>query len=318
DFEIGMIASAYSLATFVSSNIFGRLSDFYDRKKIILLGLLLSAIFFFAQSFSTSPIHLLAIRALLGFSLGIFPAALISYAYEKNRNIGYFSSFGSLGWAIGQLLAGMIVIYEGIFTFGAFLVCLAFLIVLYEKISGNAPLERKGSLSLIKSNFSVYLAFFLRHTGASAVWLIFPIHLAEIGISRFWIGVIYFTNSFLQFIVMQRIEKYDPRILLNIGTLLSALAFLLYSIALNVWEFLGIQFIIATAWSAMYVGSLRLLLERNAERNTVTGFLNSTIHLSTILGSIFGGIVAQNFGYKACFYFGAILSLFAISSRVKN
>lgn len=318
DVEVGLIASAYSFSTFIASMIFGRLADFYDRKFILLSGLLLSALFFSAQCFVTTPLQLLLVRALIGFSIGIFPAALVTYAYERSRNVGSFSAFGSLGWAFGQLMAGIIVIYHGIFAFGALLFFLAFLIVIREQIPLQKLKRARGSLKIIQQNFSIYFAFFVRHVGASAVWLVFPIYLSELGISKFWIGVIYFMNSFLQFVIMQRIERFNPNLLLSTGTIFSGFAFLLYALATHVYEFLAIQLLIAIGWSAMYVGSLRLVLEGNVEKNSSAGFLNSTIYLSTIIGSLLGGIIAENFGYKSCLYFGAILSFLALASRIKK
>ncbi|MCS7144901.1 MAG: MFS transporter [Archaeoglobaceae archaeon] len=318
DIEIGLIASAYSFSTFIASSIFGRLSDFYNRKIILLSGLILSSLFFSAQCFATTPMQLLIVRALIGFSIGIFPAALVSYAYEKTRNVGYFSAFGSLGWAFGQLIAGIIMIYHGIFIFGALLFLLAFLIVLKEEIPSQKIERARGSLKIIKQNFSIYFAFFIRHVGASAVWLIFPIYLAELGISKFWIGVIYFMNSFLQFLIMQKIERFNPNLLLNAGTIFSGITFFLYAVATQVYEFLAIQVLIAIGWSAMYVGSLRIVLEKNVEKNSSAGFLNSTIYLSTIIGSFLGGIIAEKFGYTNCLYFGAILCFLALASRIKK
>ncbi|MCS7118969.1 MAG: MFS transporter [Archaeoglobaceae archaeon] len=320
DLEIGLIASAYSLSTFFTSNIFGRISDFYDRKLIILSGLFLSAIFFFAQCFAKNAFQLLLVRTLLGFSIGIFPPTLISYAYSKNKNVGYFSSFGSLGWAIGQLIAGIIVFYHGIFILGSILTFLALFIILKEKIPPEKLRKSRSSFTLLKENFSIYFAFLIRHTGASAVWLIFPIYLSELGISKFWIGVIYFTNSFLQFIIMQRVDGFNPRILMSIGALSSGIAFYIYSISTLVWEFLLAQIFIAFGWSSMYVGALKMILEKNLEKSSVTGFLNSTIYLSTIFGSIIGGIIAENFSYKACLYLGAIFSFLAafFTGKKKN
>ncbi len=61
-----------------------------------------------------------------------------------------------------------------------------------------------------------------------------------------------------------------------------------------------------------------MILERNSEKSSAAGFLNSTIYLSTIIGSILGGFVAEKFGYKNCLYFGAILSFLALVTRIKN
>jgi MFS family permease len=318
DFEIGIITSAYSFSTFLASGFFGRISDLYSRKVILLSGLLLSSAFFLAQCFVTTPMQLLIVRAMVGFSIGIFPAALVSYVYEKNRNVGQYSALGSLGWAFGQLIAGIIMVYYGIFALGAALFLLAFLIALRERVPVQKISRPRGSMSIIRQNFSIYLAFLLRHVGASAVWLIFPIYLAEIGVSKFWIGVIYFMNSFLQFIIMPRIERFNPNLLLNLGTVFSGITFLLYAFSSQVYEFLVIQLLIAVGWSAMYVGSLRIVLESSVERSSAAGFLNSTIYLSTIVGSLIGGFIAENFGYRSCLFFGAVLCFLALASRIKK
>lgn len=308
DFEVGLIFSAYSLALFFSSSIFGRISDFFSRKIIMSVGLLLSAIFFFAQCLPKNATQLLIVRAFLGFSLGIFLPALISYAYSVNKKVGYFSALGSLGWALGQLIAGIIALYCGIFTLGSLLTIIAFIIVLKERIPQERIPRERGSLKIIKENFSVYFAFFMRHVGASAVWLIFPIYLSNLGISKFWISVIYFTNSFLQFLIMQRIEALSSGALMRVGSILSGIAFYLYSISSQNWHFLASQVFIALGWSSLYVGALKAVLDKNIERSSVAGFLNSTIYLSTIVGSLIGGIIAEEFGYVYCLYFGALLS----------
>ena len=312
DLEIGLISSAYSFATLFSSSIFGRISDFFNKKIIMSFGLLLSAFFFLAQCLARDAIQLLIVRTLLGFSLGIFPSALISYAYGVNKKVGYFSSFGSLGWAIGQLVAGIIAFYYGIFILGFLLTFIAFLIILKEKIPEEKASRVRGSLKIIRDNFSIYFAFFIRHTGASAVWLIFPIYLSNLGISKFWIGAIYFANSFLQFLIMQRIEVFGSKTLMTVGTIFSGITFYLYSISSQVWQFLFAQVFISFGWSSIYVGALKAVLDENLERSSVAGFLNSTIYLSTILGSLLGGIIAEKLGYVSCLYFGALLSFLAV------
>lgn len=315
DFEIGLISSAYSFAIFFSSIVFGRVADFFNKRIVMSVGLLLSAAFFFAQCLVRDAVQLLFVRTLLGFSLGIFPPALISYAYSVNRKVGYFSAFGSLGWAFGQLIAGFIVSYCRIFALGALLTFIALTIVVRERIPQDIVAKKRSSLKIVMDNFSVYFAFFIRHVGASAVWLIFPIYLSNLGISKFWIGVIYFTNSFLQFLMMQRIETLSSRKLMTIGSIFSGITFYLYSISSQTWHFLVAQIFIALGWSSLYVGALKAVLDKNLERSSVAGFLNSTIYLSTIVGSLIGGLIAEEFGYVYCLYFGAFLSFLSAFIR---
>jgi MFS family permease len=107
DTEIGFIVAFYSLASFLSSFVFGRASDKYGRKLFLLVGLVLSAIVFFLQVFAQGFLTLLIIRVSVGFCLGIYPASLIAYVHENKKDLSKFSSFGSLGWAFGSFISGV-------------------------------------------------------------------------------------------------------------------------------------------------------------------------------------------------------------------
>lgn len=310
DFEVGLIGTFYGLATFASFYIFGRLSDIYGRKKFLIFGFLASIISFPLQAIPQTPFQLLLVRVLVGFCIGVFPAALVAYIYDTNKKIGKFTAFGSLGWAVGNLLAGILAIYWKIFFLGSFLFFLALLLVLkmeIPKISLSVPLF---PLKIIKNSFPVYLSFFLRHSGAHMIWIIFPLYLASFGISKLWIGILYFTNSFSQFLIMPLLERFKSKNLVILGLLISAITFYSFSLASNQFEFLLTQIILAFSWSCFYLGSLKSVLERNIERATAVGLLKSTSSLAEILGPLLGGIISQYLGYKNCFFGAVILTLF--------
>lgn len=311
NFEVGLIGAFYGLATFFSFNIFGRLSDIRGRKKFLIIGLLASALSFPLQALASTPFQLLISRFLLGFCIGIYPAALIAHIYDAKKRIGKLSAFGSLGWAVGEFLAGLIAVYWKIFFLSSFFFFLAFLSALkmeIPKVSLSVPLF---PIKMIKKSFSVYLSFLLRHSGATMIWIIFPLYLSSFGISKFWIGIIYFTNSIFQFLIMTKIDKFKSKNLIIFGLLFSAITFYLYSLAKNQFQFLPIQILLAISWSSLYIGSLKSVLEKNIEKATSVGILKSTISLSGIAGPFFGGLVSQYFGYITTIYVAVVLTFFA-------
>ncbi len=91
--SIGLIGTSYGMAIFLSSYIFGRLSDMYGYKLFLKIGLLVAGFAFFFQSFASSPTTLLLIRFMAGFSAGIFPASLATYVYESKRKLGRFAAW---------------------------------------------------------------------------------------------------------------------------------------------------------------------------------------------------------------------------------
>jgi len=310
DTEIGVIAAVYYVSIFLSSFLFGRASDVYNRKFLLRLGLGISVLTFFLQILAdpslfafANPLLLAVARGLVGFSLGMFPAALIAHVYESGNLLGRFSSFGALGWAVGTFLAGLISLYWGIFLLSSICFLLAFL------ISFNMPEVSSPRLKvpffpkkLLKKNWFIYLPFFLRHCGANCIWVIYPLYIAGLQGDKFWTGVIYMVNTASQFVVMRFADRFKDRVLIVAGFLLSFITFLSFSVAQIFYHLLPMQVILGCSWSCAYVGSLLYLMKNNVEKATSTGILGSVISLAAVFGSLIGGVIAQFFGFTATMY----------------
>jgi MFS family permease len=315
--EVGFIAAAYGIAFFLSSLWFGRQSDVHGRLGFIRTGLGLSTVAYLSQIVSHSPITLLAARGFIGFCLGVTSAAIMAYTYENQKQIGSFASYGSLGWLFGALAAAVIRNYELLFLTSA---VASFVIFLVSLTLREGPSRRfqlaTFPMSEIKENRKIYLAFFLRQLGATAIWAIFPIYLADIGASKLWIAIFDGINTGAQFFIMRFVEKFNPAKMFRMGLLFSALVFAIYGIATNYWQLVPVQVLLAIAWASMFIGALGHLLRKGRERGTVSGLLYSTMYLSAGLGPFLGGAVAQVWGFATLMYIGSGLSFFGfLSSR---
>jgi DHA1 family multidrug resistance protein-like MFS transporter len=314
---IGVIAGGVAAAGFVSSYVFGRASDMYGRRMILVLGLFLSGIATLAQlaSLVWGGIELFAwMRLLIGFCSGIFPAALLAYAYgTRSTRMGRFSAFGAAGWGIGNLAVGLFgVFYEAAYLFCAILIFASFALALMLPFSKEVKMDVPlFPVKLIRKNASVYSAMLVRHTGANMIWVTYPLFLRSIGADNEWIGLIYGVNSFGQFFFMMLLDRYDPAILVALGLVSSAATFFTFTLVGNFWEILPSQLLLAFAWSCLYVGSLRYLMDRNEEKATVTGLLSSTTSISGILGPLFGGFAATAFGFKGTIAIATAMSIAA-------
>ncbi|MGQ9460392.1 MAG: MFS transporter [Candidatus Bathyarchaeaceae archaeon] len=318
DIQLGFIGAVYGLAIFGSSYLFGRASDVYDRKFFLHLGLGVSALTFLLQVFTdpyfvapflANPWLLALTRGLAGFSIGIFPAALTAYVYESGNALGRFSSFGALGWAVGNFAAGLVAMYWGAFMLSSVCLLLAFLVSFTIPIVSsphlNVPFFPK---SVIKKNWHLYLAFFMRHTGANCIWIIYPLYIGSLGGDRFWVGVIYTVNTASQFLVMRFVDRFRYRTLINVGLILSFVTFFTFTLAQNFYQLIPIQILLACSWSCLYVGSLLHLMKHNIERATCTGMLSSVINLAIVFGALMGGAISQLFGFKATMYAAVLLT----------
>jgi len=315
---IGLIAGGVAAAGFLSSYMFGRATDVYGRRSILLLGLMLSGLATLLQiaSLVWGGLEFFAtVRILIGFCAGIFPAALLAYAYDTRAGrMGRFSAYGSAGWGFGNLGVGLFgVMYEEAYLLCAAILFVSFAIAVYLPFSKETRMEVPlFPAAIIKKNASVYSVMLIRHTGANMIWVTYPLFLESIGADVEWIGVIYAVNAFGQSFFMIFLDRYDPSLLVAVGLISSALTFYTFTLAGSYWEIIPSQILLAAAWSCLYVGALRYVMDRNKEKATVTGLLSSTMSISGIIGPVLGGIAATVFGFKGTISIATAMSVIAL------
>jgi MFS family permease len=311
--EIGLIVASYNTAIFVSSYIFGRASDVYGRRLILIVGLFLSSIACLINIFAFDTFSLAVVRILVGICAGMFPSALIAYVYESSQKIGKFTSYGSLGFGLGVFVAGFVGIYYQIFLLSAALLAAAFAISLYLPF-GKETLHKVAMFprTIIKRNFPVYFSVMLRHTGANMIWVTYPLFLSDLGADPFFIGGIYAINAVGQFFVMQLLDRFNSSALVAFGFIFSAITFPSYTLAVVYWQIIPAQIVLAAAWSCLYVGSMKYVMEKNKEKGTAIGMFNSVLAISAIIGAVLGGAISFAFGYHGAMYFATGLAVLGL------
>ena len=200
-FEVGLISAFFSAASFFSSFIFGKSADSNRLRPIILSGLAVSAVSLFMQVFAYNAASLATIRAMVGFSVGVYPAALIVSVYYEKGSIGKFSSFGSLGWMAGYLIAGFIGNIEHLFVLSSlFYHCFPCSTWTY----GRTEAFYFSELFFFRCLKIILMLPFYVPRGT---WVQCCVdHFASVIFmsSNFWIGIIYAINIF---IVMRRLDS---------------------------------------------------------------------------------------------------------------
>jgi MFS family permease len=313
DTEIGSLVATYSVALLISSLVFGRASDKYGRRFFLLFGLVLSTAAFFSQTLALGYLSLLAARALVGFSLGMYTASLVAYVHEGKKDLPKFVSFGSLGWGIGTLAAGLIAVNfttRSVFLFSSFLsllaVLVAFTLAFNKPVAVDVP---RFPVNIIRRNRSLYASVLIRHSGAHMIWTFWPLFLQSLGADLFWIGVIQLTNSLSQFTFMYTLSgriKYVPSIIM--GLILSGVTFLLFTVATSFWQIFPMQILLGASWSLMYVGGLRYLMDRNVERATTSSLFDSVLGLASVIGPLMATVVISFGGYAATMFLASALA----------
>lgn len=313
---IGVVVAAFAAASFLSSYFSGRAADLHGRRTILLIGLFLSGAVTALHAvtlWSDSFVLFVSVRVALGLCAGMFPAALLAYAYEMKTKMGKFSSWGAAGWGLGSLCVGIFgTLYEW-----AFLTCAAIIFASFAMaLMLPFPKEKRLyvpllPLRLIKRNAPVFTSMMVRHTGANMIWVTYPLFLISIGADELLIGLVYAVNAFSQFLIMNIIDRFDPITLVAFGIGASSITFLLFALAGSYWEIVPMQVILASSWACLYVGSLRYVMDKNEEKATVTGLLSSSISMSGILGPLLGGFAAAALGFRGVMFIASAMALAA-------
>lgn len=310
DFQVGVAVSAYGTAFLVSSLFFGRKSDSRGRLGYVRWGCLAVSFAFFSQVFASSVLLLVLSRFSVGFALGIAAAALLAYVYEAVGHVGKFSSYGSLGWIFAALTAGLLKEYDLLFLSSGGLCLLAFILTWKLKES-----RKEGRVSpplllpVIRRNFQIYLAVFLRHLGAQSVWAVLPLYLVWLGADKFWVGILSGINFTVQFFAMRFVERFSAWKVFAFGQVVSILVFLAYSAATHFSQLFVVQPFLGIAWSCLYVGALLIVMGSGEEKGTAGGIFQSTLNLCSALGPFIGGAIAHGFGYRGVMLFAVFIGV---------
>lgn len=151
--EVTMIGAAYSLMQFLFSPFWGKLSDRYGRKPIILSSVAMSGLGHFIFSQSSAIWMVLAARLLAGFgnaNIGTAQAIIADTTTPENRSKGMALigvAFG-LGFVFGPIIGGILVHYgpQAPSLFAACLagvnLLLAFLFLPETKTAAAPPTEK--------------------------------------------------------------------------------------------------------------------------------------------------------------------------------
>lgn len=317
DFQVGLVGAVYGTAFLSSSLYSGWKSDRLGRLVFVRWGLLISSAAFATQLFAHSVLLLMLVRGAVGFSLGIATAATIAYAFEAGLDMGKYSSYGSLGWIFGALAAALVADIQMLFWL-SFLFCLLgfFISLAFQKTPQYNFSKPPNLWRVLIRDYRVYLSVFLRHLGATAVWIILPLYLASLGMDKFWIGLLWVINFAVQFLVMRCLESFSEYKIFFYGQLLSVLVFSTMTFFTGRTHLIIIMALLGVAWSCLYVGALLIVLRSGEEKGTAGGIFQATLNLCSAVGPFLGGLIAQGWGYRGVLFFAAALGLAGMLAAV--
>jgi MFS family permease len=112
-FAVGLLNTSYSFLQFLSSPLWGRLSDRIGRRPVILLSLVATSASYLVFGFATSLPVLFASRILAGIAGGVIPTTQAYVAdtttpAERTKGMGLIGAAFGLGFVFGPALGGIL------------------------------------------------------------------------------------------------------------------------------------------------------------------------------------------------------------------
>ena len=330
---IGVLASTSAFTWMLSSIPLGLLSDRIGRRRLMLLGMLCFVVGPVLFSFSSSPIHLIPARVVLGvamastFSIGFVYVSEV--APERRRNLfqGLYMTSMGIGFTLGPLVGGLSAKawgYESSFylSSGLALVGLTLLLLVPE------PEKRSISRSNAESVFSGFkrvmanrrlaaagAANFFNSLLFSAILVFFPLFGGSIGLDESQVGlglaVRGLISTISRFPTGALTERIGALRLMTLSLMFSAatlIALPSFDDLLVVSAILGIQ----GAAYGVYLTSGNMFVTKEApaeQRGVAIGVYSTFSNVSGVVSPLILGAALEAWGFRGAFWASSALAL---------
>lgn len=354
--EAGLLMSVYSLMQFLFSPFWGKLSDRWGRRPILLFCMICEGFCYLLFAFARNLEMLFIARAMAGFfgaSISTASAYIsdITPAHERSKGMAIIGVAFGLGFVFGPAIGGGLSIWgkmispEPFFdtTFTSIwvsVICFLNFIFGYkflkESLSGTPPERSKESrLKIIWRKLKVQtlgplmfvyflLSLAMASMEATLVWFMgekFGWGLQQVSFGFAYIGLmLVFTQGFL---VRRLLPKIGERHVLPIGITLFIVGMTGIAFSTNI-TFMAMTMTALAIGNGLtnpsVLGSISLVSSKD-DQGLIMGITQSFSSLGRILGPALGGLIYSTLALTAPFIaagFAGILALFIVLCIFKN
>ncbi len=318
-FLIGLVATFNSIGLLFGAWLWGTVSDHVKRRRLLaFLSLSLAALIGILA-------FLLPIGAVLGTALfrvlffsgfGAVAIAIISAASREDRrgkNLSYISSARALGFALGNIAAGMALQWLGFryaFVLSALLPLIAF--GLLWLLPSENPVRPKEKVRAWRAVFSagvadLSIATMLRQMSTFGTFALLYVYMDSIGISPGVMGAISAANTATQVLALlffgRLADRVGRRPIFMLGFTLSVATPLVFVLAANLYGMVVGYVTLGFAFSSMYVGATAHIGDRvpHERHGQMMGLYESSRGLGGLFGPLIAGATVPLIGFQGMF-----------------
>ncbi len=345
---LGLVFASYPLGQFIGCPIFGKLSDKYGRKRILLLTLFCTALMFIVTALSVY-ISSFSLLLLSRFFTGVFEgnvaianavmADISITREEKTKNFGWITTFSSTGWILGPFIGGWLADSELVswfsyatpFWMASILIFVCFFIILYifEESVKTRIKDNLHFTAILKSLAKcvqepvlkrIYFTNFLFFYGMFIFFIFIPTVLihryhfgpAEIGNFEAYLSIFLCLSPLSYPLISKRFIHRNTLAISALGLGLSFIPLMFFTSQWSIWiTCIPICYFIALGQS---FGNILISdVASESTQGEALGFNQAVMFLAEAVTSAIGGILIGYWIYLP-FFLGVLISLIAAFS----
>jgi MFS family permease len=335
--QAGLILGLFSLFGLVGGMIGGALTDRFGRRKLILFGLVFSALSTLTLGLVNDFNLLIPLAVVIGLLSDIagpaHNAMIADILTEKQRQEGFgiLRVVNNLAWIIGPTIGGVIAgrSFFALFVIDAVISCCV-AVLFYFTISETQPelqvgQEREGVLATFKGYGQVlrdwaYMAFLLAGILMGLVYQqmynSLSVYLRDMhGIQTQGYGFLMSSSAItvilFQFWVTRKIKTKAPFLLMALGTLFYMVGFTMFGFVSAYWLFVA-AVVIITIGEMVIMPTMQTLAANFAPvdmRGRYMAVFGLLWALPATIGPSAAGVILDNFNPNLLWYIGGVLCI---------
>jgi DHA1 family multidrug resistance protein-like MFS transporter len=328
---LGIIYSAFSMASLIFMPIMGRISDVRSKKKIICVGLAAYMIVSVLYVFAWDVFSLIFMRFIHGFGSSMVMPIAMAYAadlapegkegtYMGTMNVSLFLGMGT-GPIIGGYLTDYFTISAPFYAMTALVTCSLILTLILVPEQQKTLRQNRTALSFQKmfTNRNLLGVFILRAAnalGRGTIMSFFSLFAVQsLGISLSMTGTILavgqLSNGLLQRPFGILADSYSKIKLIIAGSLLTAVGYFFIPVTDSWLSLLATQLIIALGSGFMIpaISAITTIEGRGLGMGSTMGVFNTAMSIGMISSSLISGALSDIIGLSNVFYLGGITAI---------
>jgi len=343
-YTFGIFYSTMAIAQFVMSPIWGSMSDYKGRKKILIIGLIGYGISQLGFGYSANEIVIILFRILAG---GLSVAYItVSTAYisdvssteKRKKYLSYNTAATSIGGSLGAFAGGLIGVNNYKYAFFAQFICSILLAILVSVFIKETIKEKKDNYKMYFGHLNLRKSYIDLKSSIGTMMIVMT--LITITVTSYSSTINYFLEDvanvsttvngivmavagiialFMNVVINPLLSKYfmEGKILV-ISLLIAGISIILFTVFDGYLVLIFLVIFIAS--SALVTPIQQSIVSKMSKDNygEVMGVQGSFKALGMVTGSLISGFIFD-YGNKLPFIIGGIASILAffIASRIK-